>query len=718
MNEKTPINELENSQNQKKNWVRNFSLAIPIIAALIGSPNEVSWKNNNEWSFNQEGIKIELVTNLWDKDYEKIRTKEEMSIDYISRNFYMNWKSAKDLNATIKKISENLYSVKFNHKFLEWERMVEMIFETKYENNAIFMNFQNYKISTVNWSMKNYSTNTTLEIDNTTHNQYDVRTVWNWKRENFSVVYNENKTKDFIKNIVKSKEINNKKEFDIIPEFENTQLIKLNNPILWKEVFQDDDWYYRTLFYSTGNKKVNITNIYFNTNWEFNVEKTLSQKESLNILWINVKYNINEKWEFILDEQSKKDLIEKVRHDRTILINLLNNTNIADYEVFSWLNKQEKNWAFQFDSQIISLDPILWIYSVKLNNDKNKNLEPLYCKVEWDNVVLTNEIGKSADVVYFNYEDRSDKKSTNYYKIIKGSDRLNISKISNKLENPKDSQPSYSGDNRAISILNKSGNLTNYEWSSLEYTDRSGNHIAVIPCHRLDDLSYEVNEEYSTQIDVVKLYNYSWFKSITQKIERLTAELWIVDAYTLDIFEKCLKNEWVEFSQKLVEVTNPSASETIYYKLDNNFKIEQDWVLYAKAESCLNLIESRLILAKKINNSHIKWKNGKVYKDFELFIWWETWIWKEIIAPDELNSFISWEKDEITVRISRWKGDHTDVVYSADWNKLRTRLKSWEEKWKVYLDPQRYSITAINKDDKKRDLRCGDIVLDPKEEKE
>lgn len=686
---------------------------------------------------------VDFASVMESTDPETIPQKERMTKEYINKHFYVNGKSAENLkNCVIKKITENVYSVKFDHQFEEWEKRMDVVFETKYDKNSGFMTFKEYKIS-IDWEMEEHDLNTTFEVDSTTHNQYDVRTAWNWKRENFSIVYNEQKTKEYIRNIVKSKTIEPKKEFDIVEDLENTQLTKLNNPSLWQEVYEVEEegkkYYYRTLYYTTWGKKVNITNVYFNPNWELNIEKTLQHKENLKIMWVDVKYDIDENLNFTLDDNSKQELIEKVRHDRALLINMLNKTSIADPEVFSWLEKQEKNGAFQFDTHIIYLDPIAgpwmsWLYSIKLNKDKN--LDPLYCKVEWENVSLTDETGKTTDTVYINYEDKNNKKATNYYKVTKGSDRLNIIKLKNKYENPTDTLPMYSWDRLAVELLNRSSNLTRYENSSLEYTDRNWNLVSKMPCHRLEDLNYEVNEEYSTKIEPQKLYDYSWFKDKTLKndIENLTKELWIVDAYKLEIFEKCLKDQKIELSQKLVEVTDtkqairPGCYESRYYKLGSNFEINLDKDLYDKVENCLKLMRSRLRLAKQINNSHVKRRNGKTYKDFESFIWWETWVGKHIIAPDELKKFISGETKEVTVRISRWmwrNGENVDILYKADWDyktaaweKLRTWLKSWEERWKAFLDPQRYYIYAINKENKKDDLHPGDVVFDPIEERE
>ena len=700
------INFSSNEKNSKKTWFKKLMTIATIALALSGIPKESKAETEKK-----EEIKVELATNLqnWDEKQDKLRSKEEMTIDYIGRNLYINWKSADELEADIQKISENLYSIEFKHEFLEWPKNIKMVFETKYENNSISMNFQNYQIDTEKW-MRVFPTNNFFEIDKTTHNKYDVRTVWNWKRENFNIVYNDYKTKQAIENIVKGKEISPKTKFEYINEFENTQLTWLNNPYLWKEVFQDEDWYYRTLFYSTKGKKFDITNIYFNPNWEFNAEKTAEKQEKLTILWIEIDYEINQNGEFIISEQSKQELIEKVKQDRKVLIETINNTPVADFEVFSGLNKIENAGTFQFDSKIIFLDPISWIYSIKLNNDKDKNLESLYCKVDWENFILVDETGKTANNAYFNYETNN-KKETNYYRINKNGEWLIMTKISKKLENPKENLPYYTWDTYAIGLLRKSGNLTNYKDWYLNHFDSKWNLIAKMPCNKLQDWWYEFNEEkYHTKIEALKLYKYHWFNTKVQKIDELAAELWIVDADIRDIFEKSLKNDWLDFNQNVVEITNPETGESIYYNMDPNFTIKEDKHLYDIAEKQIDLMQNRLELAQIVNNSKVLWKNGKQYKDFEQFIWWEAGIGKQIISPEQLKKFISGESDEITVKISRWKWEYTDIIYTASGKKLKTRLKSGEWKWTVYLNPQRYTIKTEDK--------SWNIILDPKEERE
>jgi hypothetical protein len=49
---------------------------------------------------------------------------------------------------------------------------------------------------------------------------------------NFNIIYNEYRTKEKIKNIIRKQEFKQTKNFEEIEEFENTQLTWLNKPVL------------------------------------------------------------------------------------------------------------------------------------------------------------------------------------------------------------------------------------------------------------------------------------------------------------------------------------------------------------------------------------------------------------------------------------------------------------------------------------------------------
>jgi len=685
----------------KKSFLKELSLAIPILLTLAGSPKEMKWNNriDTEWH------RIELAENLatpTDNDPDKIRTKEEMTIDYISNNFYVNGTPANNLkDVNIQNIWHNIYAVEFQHEFKEWPKKVVINVESEYKNNGIYFTYQNWNIPEKIWTDGkpiDFSINSYTEVDYTTHNQYDIRTVRNWKRMNFNIIYNEYRTKEKIKNIIRKQEFKQTKNFEEIEEFENTQLTWLNKPVLWQEVFEDWNWYYRMLFFNS----INGQKIYFKPNWEFDTEKT----GKITILWIDVDYKISENNEFIISESSKKELEDKVRHDRKIIIEVLNgtlkNSIVANNQVFSGLNKIDKTGTFQFDSRIISLDLNSWTYKIKLSNEQ----EPIYSRVNGETFVLTGKPWEKIENVYFNHETRN-KKNSQYYKINSNNGWLAITKISTKIENSK--MPEYTGDNNAVNLLKKTGNSTIYKDGYLIHMNEEWFVIAKMPYDRQEDWSYKFNEEkYHTKIETIDLFQYPWFANKVNKINELAENLWITDADIRDIFEKSLINDWLDLNQNVIKITNPTTWKSVYYTLNKNNKTKKAQRIYDIAEKRIDFILNRLELAQIINNSKVLWKNGTEYRDFEEFIGWESGIGKQIISLEQLKAFISWESKEITVRIWRWSWYYTDIIFEASGKKLRYRLKSGEWKWSVYLNPQRYEISV----DKKRN-----IILDPKEEK-
>ena len=706
---------LPNGKNDKHPWLKKLA-TIALATSLLFSKDLNAAKNNKTSSIDNEKMKIELATALWQEALQfwdnknKLRSKEEMTIDFIQNNLYINWKSIGDLNGIVKEENNHLYSIEYEYPFLEWPRNIKITLNTKYENNSISIAFDGLQIFH-NGQWKEVKTDMALEIDNNTHNVYDIRTVWNWKRENFSIVYNEYSTRETIEDLIKDQEIISKVNFERIEEFENTQLVWLNKAFLWKEVFQDWDSYYKTLFYSTNWKKIDITNIYFTKDWKFDAKTTNENKKKLVVLWVEVEYEIREKngsIEYIMSEKSKQELIEKVRHDRNILIETINNTPVADFEVFSALNKIEKAGTFNPSSKIIWLNAILWIYPTKLNNDEDKNLEQINCKVDWENATIADETGRRLDNFYFNYETRNWKDSQSY-RVNTNNNALIMTKISAKKENPKEVLPYYTWNNHAINLL-RAGILTDYEGGYLNHYTIEWILVAKMPYDKQEDWSYEFNEEkYHTKVEALDLFKYPWFEKKTQKIDELAKNLWLTNADIRSIFKQSLTNDWFDFNQNAIKIKNPITWKSIYYTLDKKNRVEVAQKIYDIAEKHIDFMLNRLELAQIVNNSKVLWKNGKDYKDFELFIWWEAWIWKQILSKEQLKAFVDWESNEITVRISRWSWYYTDIIFTASGKKLTYRLKSGEWKWSVYLNPQRYSI-KVDKN--------WNIILDPKEERE
>lgn len=745
---------------------------------------EVTYKEWHALNTKEEGMQEAIVVvRLWDETKEiSVIVEVEESIDkkskrYIKQHLYINWKSASELKVEPKHGSGDLYSITFENDFNEWKKPITIDLKVIRANNRTSMKFISYSYDAPDKPGKLGNLNTLIEVDSNTHNLYEVVMDENWNRMNFSIVYNEYETKKYIEKLIKNKKLKNIPQFENRDEFENTQLgwsqqpkIKvkdenwnylvkvkdkewklmdevdlwwriewLNNPELWKEVAEDDNGYYRTLYYSANWKKFDVTKVYFTPNWEFDVKTTAEKKSEFKILWISVDYEITENQtsknlEFKISDKSKKELEKKVKNDRKVLIKTFNSDElVADSWIFTGLNKQEKTknntMTWQFNTEIICLEPISWMYKLYLNIEWK--FAPLYCRVEWSKVILLDETWKEREEVYFNYDKH------NRFKMFKEGGKITINPIKNELNNPTEKLPKYheNWDITARKLLEKPGNLTNFDGGYLNYFDNKWSLIAKMPFDKTEDWGYEFNnEKYHTKVEALKLYKYHGFKTLTDKIKEKSSDLWIADADIRNIFEQSLKNKKLDFNRKAVEITDPDTWESIYYNIDSSFKITIDKNLYDTAEDCLTLMLHRLESAQKINRGkaiyqNIRPRKENEYDDFERFVWWEYGFWKQIASPKQLEELISGKNNEMPIKLSWWKWESIEVVYEADNNWwVKGKLRSWEESWEVTIKNQAYTIETNIKGKKiklwkgvedKIDYTTeeGDIMFTPKKER-
>ena len=202
-------NSIQRKETPKKHPRKNIATTGAIMLSLLWAPKATEAKTDITNTTNTElAVTIDQKPIIfdWDEHQNKLRSKEEMTIDFIKNNVYINWKSINDIDgAKVTKKNDKLYSVEFEYNFseLEWSKKIKLEFNTKYENNSISFNFDNSQIF-INNKRVLLKTNTSVEINDITHNNYDIRTIWNWKRENFNIVYNDIKTKKAIEENIKN----------------------------------------------------------------------------------------------------------------------------------------------------------------------------------------------------------------------------------------------------------------------------------------------------------------------------------------------------------------------------------------------------------------------------------------------------------------------------------------------------------------------------------
>jgi len=661
----------------------------------------------------------------------------EVTKESIEKGVYLNWISGKE--AKIEEESANYYSVEFSNIFGDWKEWwkMKMYFNVEYTSSSIILHLdtnRKCKIEIngqkVEWSKWDKEI---IIMDEWKEKHYDIVYKGNWKSINFDIKYNEYETeRQIIEKIKKQGLMPPENPFLRIDKLENTQLTWLNNPTLWKEVFKDENGYYRKLFYSAWNKKKDITNVYFNEDWKINTEKTEGQGD-IEIMWINVKYSIDGNGKFSIDADSQEALIDKVKKDKSIIVDMVKDIKGAiDLEMFSWLSRETyvdftDKMVWQFKTEIISLEPVFWIYSLKLSNEGH--LDPLYCKVDNNNLILVDESWKKVDQEYLNYK-LGNKKEKLYYKFTIENWSLKLDKMDDKLENQRDTLPTYTWD---LNLNNWT--LTSNYGNLIEYTDREWNLIANIPCHKTDDWEF-VADTPSEDVDPIKLYKRSKYSEITAEISTLAANLWITETSVLTMFKDSFKKEELDFTKKqeVVEVKNlNNNTESIYYKLSNKdhmFDLTEDANMYSIVERKLKFIKERLSLTEKIKNSSVWYKNYDKYEDFEGFLLWRTWVWKKTIDPNKIYKFVSWNSDDLAVDISRWSwsNDHVEVIYTADKNNdVANNLKSEQGDKIINISWQNYKLLPVKKDKKIEykknntvktvNLKKWDITIDPVEVK-
>jgi hypothetical protein len=119
---------------------------------------------------------------------------------------------------------------------------------------------------------------------------YDYEINWLDKKNkaiDVSFKANEIKTENRIKEKIKNIKFKNDTKLEEIKEFENTQITKLNDISLSKEVYKEWNNYYRAIYIVENNQYLPISKIYFDNHWKIDEEKTEKElgENKVKILW-------------------------------------------------------------------------------------------------------------------------------------------------------------------------------------------------------------------------------------------------------------------------------------------------------------------------------------------------------------------------------------------------------------------------------------------------
>lgn len=664
------IEESRKNPSTNSNPLKKLVIWSTIFLLFLWTPKE---GNANSRKTSKEKAYTELAKNL--SDWNEKESIDEIKEEYILSTLTLNttdntWnsisKTAKELNATIKKIDENKYSVYLKLTTKWWENWITVNVSTNFSKNTINYNVEDIMVDKYYNNWKPF-TNINIEPDHIlnlddNNNAYDFRQRWN----SISIKFNEQKTDKAIIEKIQNYKLNNIKQTNTIEE-----LKVLNSPILWNEVYKDDIWKYRILYYVDNNQKIKvITNYYFDENGLVDIQKTNNNKKEFNISWISVDFNINNNGSFVISNESLNIIKEKVEEERNILKKSWNDSNILSNEDFPGLNKWE-NWYNNVNTKLYNIfDGIYWTNV----NDKTT----IYQKViEWKPTLTTPE-WTTIETQFISIEN------WNHYAFT--WNKMYV--INKQWENKQDLYPFYKWDKISNSINGAYSKLI--ENNKISYYDDKWNLIAEIPCSKDDKWKYKINENFSTDIDILDLYNYEQFTAIKEKIKTLAQNLWIVDADLRKYFKSILNKEGISLKRENCIKITDNDKNTYYCTLNKGFEINQDKALYKETKKSLEDLQKRLEIIEKCFNTKLQRKNWKVIQNFEWFIAGDYWIHK-IVDQKDLEKFLLWNTDNINLKIIRWKNsnDYTIINYGIWWISILSDSK-------VYMHNQRYYFEIKN----------------------
>lgn len=707
---------IKNLSNSGKAYGKKFIIPIMIAlssvfaneaAAKTAKVTDTYWKEISAVIKNPETDATDLRAYFQENDVPE---------KYLESNLFVNGKTIKstEFNHTIKQLWNDKYQVKYSHPLEGIPNFsqpsiqeITINVEFTYKDNNIYIKFEEVSIK---WNK--LWDNWAFSLDETVYD-YDI-SEWENKSIEINCKANVYKTKNVIENKIKNTKFSFLPKIEENKEFENTQLTKLNEISLWKEVTKEWEAYYREVFMIENWKYRAITKIYFDKYGIIDNTKTnteLKKKNNLVILGINLELNLEDNnWllESSISDQSIISLQDKVIEHRKNIINLIDKAKIGPNTDFTWFNKNKskRDWSdkeeWLFDTKLVSLELINDTYIFQRGDETQKIYFGTEHKEGWeDKIYLKNENEQKVEEYFV-------KIWNNYYNISLKNNEISIDKIKKEGENIKNNLPIFSWDENIVTIINSEDKNISYNPTKkqLDYYTQEWRLITSISCEKSDKGDYKLNNP-SINIDIEDLFNFPAFSSTVNEIKLIQKELNTLDIDILNSFQSLLNQKWIKLSaQNLVKVIGEEG-DTYYCNVKstkNWFNINKNDKLYKEVEKYLKDIKSRLEIVKKLNDAEIRWTNNWKKEDFTKFVWWLEWVGTRFISQNNIKSFISQSTNEINLEIMWWEAQTTIITYDISTKKLedfQARLK-WkskisisgqsyklkiDKKWKIFLDP-------------------------------
>lgn len=667
--------------------------------------SNLEWKNVTVWHIN-----------------DNILSKEEIAMKYLEHNLFVKWKpiTHEEYKHKIKNLWNDVYEIKYSHPF-EWipnfsipsNREVTIKVNVTYKNNNIYIKFNEVKI----WEHI-LSENWTLIVNNTVYD-YDI-SEWINKAINLNSGPNTYKTTERIIKEIQKMTFSFNPKMKEIPMFENTQLTKLNDISLWKEVFKDGEFYYRTIFLIEKWQYRPIWKLYFDNKGNISKEtldktnKEIKDKEIL-VLWVNLNFIEiefkNNNLETGLKEISKKELEENVDNHRKTIISVIDKAKIWDNSEFKWFNKilSTRIWRQDgvaerlFDTKLITLELIDDTY-VFQRWDKTQSISFWLEELSWweHNIYLKNPNWEKTTSYFITIKNKN-------YEFVLQNNELRIRERKKAWTNIENNLPKFSWDKNIVNIL-EDKNINHYYNKSLkqlEYWTNEGIMVTSIPCEKTEKWEYKLNKS-STNINIEDLYNSPEFKDIVDNIKKSQKKLNTLDIDMLNSFKSMLEKEWVKLdNQNLIRVVDKKGNAH-YCKTKqtkNWINISLDEKLYKDVKSILRQIQFKIDIIEKLSNAKLIYNDNGSEKDFTSFVWWWWGIWTKFISQENIVSILSSNSNEVNLEILYGEGSSVTIIYwiKEKYGNVNLLLRN---KWKeVYISNLLYNIAIKNN---------WDIIVTPK----
>lgn len=676
--------------------VNKIVLGLWLLGTLAGSPDFTKADN----------IKKPLIENL--------NKAENLPQDFLTGNFTVNGIPANNL--LVKDEGNNTFALTHDFKFegikgfsdaitLKIKTMVTLV----YENNNIYV-----KCDTIEYPESVTVTNPKeIVIADVV---YDVSVIpGQLKWLDVRYMPNPEKTKQAVLNRISG--FTSKVSFTVtdLPELENLQLTGLTNLVLWEEIYQDKDGYYRSLLLKEGKECRVVRNIYFDKKWKkLDLKKIADNNKPIKIFGENISTTagFDSTWVMNIKDISGVDKITaRVKAHQYKLIDLINKAKIGNPDIFVGANKEKKErvWAgnkeeYSYDTKTLKIklidDTYIWQrwanenqiikFGVKISPEDPKK----------DQIVLKNIVG--TEVESFDIKAKN-KWWEDFYTVRIENDQLMIDKIKASDDVLTQEFPEITWDKSVKTLFSAdAGLLVKKDTTKISYFDANGKKIASFPSTLTDKGLWQLDKP-SVNVQAEDLYNSALIEASWVDLVSLN----LTQKDMMDVFKALLTKEKTKLEErKAVAVYDKDNNKYVYYTVEQHhdgdpYVLTKDVDLYLEAEDILKELVKNLKMINLLQNTQLRWMNNGKAQRFEWFVWW----WGLEKAPLDVNNVLEFLKENTrqinqTVVWGEWS--RTDLTYKVaekdvKFSKERTFKNLWlvwkSSKIKSPISGQVYSIS-------------------------